>query len=254
MYRFLTRPVWVLLALLVAAAAYVFVSLGFWQLDRRAERSLENTILLERSAAEPLPLELVLGVDDDIIEAGESHEYRRVTVTGQFDPAHEVLGRSQTNRDGEAGFHVITPFVLASGDAILVNQGWVPLRFDTPPYTDANQIPQTLTLTLAASRIRGGFGPQEPEGDLERIVRVDIERLRQQMPYALYPVYGILYETDGDVPERVEPAEVSLGPHLTYAIQWFAFAAISVIGFWALVRTRSRRVGTSPADGVASSE
>ena len=242
MYRFLTRPIWVLFALIVATVTYAFMSLGFWQLDRLAERRFENTISEQRANQEPVPIESVMSVDDPIDQAGEEHSFRTVTMIGRFDPSHEVFVRSQTF-EGTAGFHVLTPFVDDQGHALLVNQGWIPLAEDTPPFTSPDDGERTITVTLAASQPRGGFGPTEPEGTLERIARVDLARLQEQMPYPLYPVYAIAYGTPdpSQYPIAVAFPELDEGSHQIYAIQWFMFASISVGGFWALARSTARK-------------
>ena len=242
MYRFLTRPIWVVFALVVAAATFTFVSLGFWQLDRLEERRFENAIIAQRAEQDPVPLALAVDANAPVEQAGEEHAFRKVTVTGSFDPAFEVLARSQTH-EGIAGFHVITPFVDESGVALLVNQGWIPLRFDEPPFTDSGGQVETIVVTLARSQVRAGFGPVEAEGSLERIARVDIERLATQMPYPLYPVYAIAYgQPDPAIlPIPIEIPELTEGAHRSYAIQWFSFAAVSVVGFWALATSKARK-------------
>ena len=249
MYRFLTRPIWVLFALIVATVTYTFMSLGFWQLDRLGERRFETTISEQRANQEPVPIEAALSVDDPIDQAGEEHRFRTVTMTGYFDAGHEVLVRSQTY-EGTAGFHVLTPFVDDEDRALLVNQGWIPLTEDTPPFTAPDNAERTITVTLAASQTRGGFGPTEPTGALQRIARVDIARLQEQMPYRLYPVYGITYGAPDPSrsPIVLEFPDLDEGSHQIYAIQWFTFAAISVGGFWALARTTARKRVRVPVD------
>ncbi|MDH3192818.1 MAG: SURF1 family protein [Acidimicrobiia bacterium] len=253
MYRFLTRPIWVLFALIVATVTYTFMSLGFWQLDRLAERRFENTISEQRANQEPVPIEAVLSVDDPIDQAGEEHSFRTVTMTGHFDAGHEVLVRSQTY-DGTAGFHVLTPFVGDQDRALLVNQGWIPLTEDTPPFSAPDDADRTITVTLAASQTRSGFGPAEPDGVLQRINRVDIARLSEQMPYLLYPVYGIAYgEPDpSHLPIKIAFPEFNEGPHLVYAIQWFTFAATAVLGYGALVRSTAKKEAKSTRGRVGS--
>src|SRR5262249_28013357 len=55
----------------------------------------------------------------------ETAQWRRVTATGNYDSTHEVLVRNRT-ADGEVGFEVVTPLVLADGSAVLVDRGWIP--------------------------------------------------------------------------------------------------------------------------------
>ncbi len=242
MYRFLARPIWIGFALIVAVATFTFVSLGLWQLDRLEERRFENAIKVQRGEQEPVPIAVAVDANGSIEQAGDEHAFRTVTVTGSFDPEHEVLARSQTY-EGTAGFHVVTPFVDESGTALLVNQGWIPLEFDEPPFTSSTTDTESIVVTLAASQVRAGFGPIEPDGPLERIARVDIGRLASQMPYPLYPVYAIAYggPDPSVLPIAIESPEISEGAHLSYAIQWFSFATVSVVGFWALATTKARK-------------
>ena len=48
-----------------------------------------------------------------------------MTVTGRYDPQHEILARARTV-NGRVGFEIVTPLVLADGTAVLVDRGWVP--------------------------------------------------------------------------------------------------------------------------------
>jgi cytochrome oxidase assembly protein ShyY1 len=47
-------------------------------------------------------------------------------------------------------------------------------------------------------------------------------------------------------PARVAPPALDDGPHLSYAIQWFSFAAIALVGSYVVVR-RGRAVGSTSA-------
>jgi surfeit locus 1 family protein len=57
------------------------------------------------------------------------------------------------------------------------------------------------------------------------------------MPYPIADVY-IVQSPDPALPQsprRIEPPALDDGPHLSYAIQWFAFAVIAIVGAAALV-------------------
>lgn len=245
MYSFLRRPAWIALASLTVVLTVVFVNLGLWQLRRLAEVRLENTVITARMASAPAPLQSVVDLASDTETAAAEHAFRPVTVVGSFDPDNEVLIRSQT-LSGVAGFHVVTPFELGGDVALLVNRGWVPLTMDTPPVVGAPP-PATaeIQVVLQGTQERGRFGPEDPPGIAPRLNRIDIQRIEQQVPYDLYPVYGLATTASGDLPVPVMIEEPTDGPHLPYAIQWFAFAAISVVGFAALARKTARRTGAS---------
>lgn len=221
----------------MAALAVAFVFLGLWQLDRHHERREANRIGSERISMAPAALE-------DLQGSGSALPYRAVTAMGEYRPADEVLIRSQIHLGG-AGFHVITPLVLADGTAVLVNRGWVPLALDTPPIAEAAPPPGVITVSgwVAETQTRPALGPTDPgTGRLLTMSRVDIERIDLQVPYELQPVYIVARGEPDRLPAPVRPPRFEdAGPHLGYTIQWFGFAAVGVIGYFFLARKRVRQ-------------
>jgi surfeit locus 1 family protein len=241
MFRLLRSPRWLLGHVLVVAVCVLFVNLGFWQIRRLEERRLENVVMVNRLAEDPLPIEdLIIGAGTDL----DSLEFRGATATGEFEPSDEVLLRSQVH-EGLAGWHVITPLVLSDGRAVLVNRGWVPLEMDAVPVPAAPPIGSvTVSGWISLSRLRQSGGATEPEGRLTHIARVDVDRLQDQMPFELLPVYIVSSETDATIPITIaRPITTDEGPHLLYAIEWFSFTLISVVGYFFLLRRAVRRSG-----------
>jgi len=232
-------PRWLLGHLLVVTICVLFVNLGFWQVRRLEERRLENTVLENRLAAEPVPIQdLVAGAGTDI----DSLEFRGSSVTGAFEPSEEVLVRSQVH-EGTAGWHVITPLVLSDGTAVLINRGWVPLEMDTVPVQAAPPSGEvTVTGWLSLTRTRRSGGAVEPEGRLTHISRVDLDRLQRQMPFSLLPVYLVADAAGESLPIAVaRPDAKDEGPHLLYAIEWFSFTLIGLVGYFFLLRRAGHR-------------
>ncbi|HEY6635843.1 MAG TPA: SURF1 family protein [Acidimicrobiia bacterium] len=231
------QPKWIVATLAVVVIAAVFVRLGFWQLDRLDERKTTNAIGQERLAAEPVRLpDLLAEAGDDL----ESIEFRRVIVEGTYDPAREVLIRSQVEL-GQAGFHVITPLHSDEGWSVLVNRGWVPLPMDTPPVEPTpapGEVRQEGWVHLTETR--PSLGPEDPPGDVSVFNRVDIGRIGEQVGEVLAPVYVVsLGEGSEVLPVPVNlPDFANEGPHLAYAIQWFGFALVGLVGFFFLVRNK----------------
>jgi surfeit locus 1 family protein len=213
----------------------VCVRLGFWQLDRLEERRAFNAELEAAVASQPTSL-ADLPTEDDVT-------YRRVTVDGTWDARHEVIlfGRSL---EGRPGNHVLTPLRLADGRAVLVDRGWVPSDVRAPPVGgDAAATPGDVSvdgIVLPSDDAEGGAGG----GALPtQVRRVDVAALDAAIPYDLVPSVYVLLQTQTPDQERPIPAplpETSEGPHLSYAIQWFTFATIAVVGYVLLVR-RARR-------------
>jgi len=233
----LRQPKWIVAAVVVALLAALFVRLGLWQLSRLEERRQANDIAETRLTADPAPLdELLAEANGDL----DSLENRRVLVSGEWDTSEEVLIRSQVEL-GNAGFHVITPLVVDDGHAVLVNRGWVPLTMETTPVDEArppawaNEIEGWIHLT----EIRPPLGAEEPEGDLDVFNRVDIARIASQMRYEVIPVYVVAMGEEGQLPIPIDPPDYAdEGPHLAYAIQWFGFAVVGVVGFYFLARRK----------------
>ena len=194
-------------AVLVAA---VCVRLGIWQLDRLGQRKARSAALTARMA---LPvLEVRAGVSAD------SAQSRRVTARGRYDFAAEKTwpGRSF---EGTPGVALITPLRLADGSAVLVDRGWVPspdaFHVDHSAYRESD----SATVTGIARRVPRGRGDVDSAGFLPFVIEL-------QTP-----------ETQG-LPRRWPAPIFDNGPHLSYALQWFSFAVIAIVGTAALLRRR----------------
>lgn len=241
----LFTPRWLVAHIVVIVAVFVFFNLGFWQLSRLDQRRVENTVGEGRFSSDPQDFELMLSsVGTDL----DSLVYRRAVVIGRFDPDNEVLIRSQVYL-GSAGFHIITPLVTADGSAVLVNRGWVPLVLDKVPVVQASPAIGEVEVLgwLDVTRTRGALGPRDPEeGRLVVMNRVDIGRIQRQVSYQLSPIYlSALDEREANLPIPPKPPTFDEdGPHLGYAIQWFGFALVGMIGYGFLIR---KALSTSPS-------
>lgn len=254
MYRFLLRPRWLLSHLFVAALLVTFVSAGLWQLRRLDERRELNARIEERFTAAPEDLEAVVGVGADEVTV-DAAEYRRVTATGAYAAGDQVLVANRTN-DGVPGFWVVTPLVLDDGSAVAVNRGWVPFestdldgagREYPPPEGEV-----TVTGIVRLSQERQGVGVADAEdGRLPTLNRVDVGRLDRQSDLDLVPVYVDLTSAEPPVEEPPEPVplpELGEGPHQSYAVQWFIFTTVVLVGYpLALRRIAHQRRGDGDA-------
>ncbi len=190
-------------ALVALAVAIVCVRLGFWQLDRLGQRRARNAILAARLALPPL--QVVRGTSAD------SARQRRLLARGVYDFARELIGPGRSF-DGTPGVALITPLRLADGSVVLVDRGWA-------PSPDAVHIDQTLYREADTATVEG-LGVIPPPG-------------RYDMPFLLEQT-GIA--APRGLPRRWPPPSLDDGPHLSYAIQWFSFAVIIVVGTGALLR------------------
>lgn len=234
-----------LLAALIALAALVMVGLGFWQLDRLGQRRAQNALIAARLAADP--------VDLNQWPAADLPEYQPVRLRGVYDFSQEIVLRNRAHLDSP-GVHVLTPLRLAGSDqAVLVDRGWIPYTDAAPEDRQVYQQPAgevTLTGLVRPPQPREfAFLPADPtlspaQPRLDAWFRVDLDQLQDQVPYPLLPFYveAAPGPDAAQLPLSSPALDLSEGPHLGYAIQWFAFALILVIGSLALRRQRLARM------------
>jgi len=218
---------WLLPTLAVLAGMILLARLGIWQLDRLAQRRVQNQEL--RLALEAPPIRLA---GDHIPDDLTSRKDHAVIVEGKYDMSRQIILKLQY-WEGRPGVHLVTPLLITgSKSALLVDRGWIPessyaadqgASFDAPGLLTVNgyiRLSQTLSRPAAAD-----YQPDTPQREWYRI---DISAIQAQMPYPLLPVY--MYQApslDGDVapPLRQERVvDLSEGPHLGYAVQWFTFS------------------------------
>jgi surfeit locus 1 family protein len=231
-------------ALLVATTC---VALGIWQIARLHQRQQFNARVSAGLAAPPASVDTLFsgGVDPD------SLRYRRAEATGTYDTAHEFVlyGRTQTEL---AGNHMLTPLLLADGRAILVDRGWVPLAINEPGAAAVAPPAGEVQVEGVLFRSEGDPPGAVGGGDVEEttLSRVDLAKIQSQLPYPIVADYLLLQEQTpaqpGGSPVPAPLPRLTVGPHLGYAIQWFTFAVIALIGF-VVIAVREGR-DAPPAD------
>lgn len=235
---------WIFATLLSLAAMAVLARLGIWQLDRLDQRLAFNARVMAQVEAEPLEL-----TADTIPADLATMEYRQVSVQGEYDFAHQVALRNQVWQD-RSGVHLLTPLkILGSEEFVLVDRGWIPLEDIEPKNWDQYLEPGVVSVSgvIRASQQNPDFGNRVdptpmPGESLTAWHLADLERIASQMPYNLLPIY-IQQAPDAqsaeaaEMPYRSQPdLELTEGPHLGYAVQWFTFALILAIGYPIYVR------------------
>lgn len=252
MYRFLLKPRWILSHLFVLVVVVTMINLGFWQLSRLDERKAANAVVTSAMKSQPEPLATVLpDGTSTTAEQVKAQDYQPVYVSGVYRPDEQVLITNRTN-NGSPGYWVVTPLVLADGSAVAINRGWVPYTYTEDGSWD-DFAPPTGTVTvqglLRQSQVRETDGlvssPKDADvGTLRVLARLDVGRLAQQVTERMYPGYISLRAQDpaqNDLPVPVPLPELSQGPHLGYAIQWFAFSLLTIIVYPLLLRRYARR-------------
>ena len=234
----MSRRLTILFIALALLAAALFLRLGAWQVSRLHEKQEFNAVVRGR-------LDSAVADFARLPHDAAAARFRRVRVSGTWDRAHELMltGRS---RDGSPGVHLITPLRIAGADtALLVNRGWVyaPDAAKVPDLARWRVRVDTATVSgfivqLSASLPRAHDAGTPPL--VRWVVPADVAR------WTGYPVHAFQLVQVGDTvprdstPARLDAPTLDEGPHRGYAFQWFAFAAIALVGMPVFVLTRAR--------------
>lgn len=227
---------WLLTTLLVLLGSALCVRLGIWQLDRLAQRRAFNAHVQAMWQAEPLTL------TGQTREDLTTMEYRAVIVGGTYDFENQVALRNRYYQN-RPGYHLLTPLLLDDGSAVLVERGWVPADGNSAPadwrkYDQPGRVTVEGQIRLGQSKpdLGGVPDPTLAPGQtrLDFWNTVNLERIRRQVPYPMLEVFiqPKVDPADETPPIPYQPEiELTEGPHLGYAGQWFTFAAILVLGY-----------------------
>lgn len=249
MGRLLVTPRWLGFAALAVALAVVFVQLGLWQLDRRESRLDRNSRVIASREAAPVPVDAVLATDRPV---ADDDQYRPVTATGTYlsDDEYLVAGRSL---DSRVGFLVLTPLVTDTGGTLLVVRGWVPAPSagaDVPPEVpDAPSGEVTVEGRVRPSEAGRGAVREAALGSWTSVRVIDVAGIAGELNRPTYGGYVELVTQEPAADPGLSPLPLPVvdeGPHLSYGVQWFLFAALAIGAYVWFARAEARR-GTSVA-------
>jgi cytochrome oxidase assembly protein ShyY1 len=173
----------------------------------------------------------------DSLQSGD-----RVEARGSYDPEFQALLRNRV-RNGETGYDVLTTLRLGDGSAILVDRGWIGGggvdELAAPP--SGSVVVRGL---LRQSRpLESNDAVREVDGMLS-LPRVGADELQREVPYDLRETWIEAQYQDpspsDSAPKLPEPPPPDQVNHQQYAIEWFALAAVPLIG-WPIVCWRAVR-------------
>jgi cytochrome oxidase assembly protein ShyY1 len=230
---------WAGLVAFVAVLGVVFIYLGEWQLDRLEQRRARNaaTVVNEQRPVRPLA-EVFTGPITD------ADQWQRVEAVGTFVPDQQFLVRYRSN-GGDKGYEVVTPLRTSVG-VVLVDRCFVatgpgvrlPATAPPPPSGEVRVVGHVRR------NEEGRRSAVTPVGGQLRLINSDA--IGAALGYPLLNGYiGLLEVTPpqsgGFVP--IELPEIDEGPHFWYAMQWFGFTGIGLLGIVVFIRAdlRARR-------------
>jgi surfeit locus 1 family protein len=214
------------MTLLTLAAVVLFVRLGFWQWHRAQQK----TALEQQFAAGGQTVaDLSSGATD------AEPRYAQVSVHGRYDAQHQFV-LDNISHAGQPGYEVLTPLQLDGGHTLLVNRGWVPLigprshlpdvQFDaSAPLAVTGRLDNLPVVGIALGHVPPVAGSSWPKltsfptmPDLSAALGAPLES--RQLLLSPGEPFGFVrdWQLGGFGPGR----------HLSYAVQWWAFAALAL--------------------------
>jgi len=243
----LLTPSWIASHVLIAALLVATINLGFWQLRRLDVRQAHNAVVAARADVNPVPLAAALAS----LAAGATPDdlrHVRVVLEGTWDSDAEVV-LANRSMDGGPGVHVVALLrTNAIHPGVVVNRGFVARA----RYLDGDRSVWGPAAEPGALAVFEGtldvFRPGE-RGHEAEVDRLDHAALVARWGTALAPMW--VRATDptgvGDWPVPAPVADLGEGSHLSYAVQWFVFSVIGMVGYpLVLLRLVRRRSGAAP--------
>ncbi len=214
------------------------VRLGIWQLDRRQERRAMNARIAARMTGAATSAAVV---DRDTSRS----RFATVVVTGVPDFDNEVLLTHRGN-NGAPGVDILTPVRVAGLDsAVLVNRGWV--YSPDGMHIERHRWRESATsFTGYVESFHSAPSDSVRDGGVRR---ASYQAIARAIPYPIQTFYVVALDDSVAAPDpasanprivRLSRPKLDEGPHLSYALQWFAFATIAVVGA-GIVAARSMR-------------
>jgi cytochrome oxidase assembly protein ShyY1 len=216
-------------ALAFAVAAFF---LGRWQWHRYEDRAARADRINAHYAAEPRPLEDVLGPAPLPL----AREWSRVTMTGRYAAESTLLVRNRPHEGATYGYEVLVPLDAGGAGTVLVDRGWVPNAATAETLPEVPPAPSgEVTVTGWVRQSEPSLGRDLPAGQL---ASVNLAEAAARVGSPLLGGYVILQQErlpDGATPARpaaLEPPDTDLGPHQAYAFQWWLAMLAGFVLVW----------------------
>lgn len=232
-------------ALLALAGAAILVSLGTWQLQRKAWKEGLIARMSQRLAATPADLPAPAAwppLQRDAVE------FRRVRFAARFLNEREALvyatGSALRTDASGPGYWVFTPARLRDGATVFIDRGFVPEGRRDRGRRQQGELEGMVEITgvMRWPEARGPFTPADDPSHGLWFVR-DPGAMAASMDLgAIAPFY---VEQEAPVPPGGLPSPARLtanlsNNHLQYALTWFGLAAVLLASFASFAWTQWR--------------
>ena len=223
---------WLAMAVALTLLALGCVRLGEWQLNRLESRRARNEVIRTNQATAPVPYAEVMADGVDATEA-----WRQVTLAGTY--TGEQYQVRYRNVGDAPGIEVAAVLKTDDGAEILVDRGFIPREQGQP---DTEVLPEVPTgpVTITGYAHADEPGKSNAIAPHEFKVRlINSEAIGRSLDRDLVPGYVVLIKSVPAETAALQPVgtpELGEGNHFSYALQWFAFGLIAIVGIGVLIR------------------
>jgi len=201
----------------------VFVFLGFWQIERGAEKDQIVSNFEEAQTKQPLPI------------SNNSKKWDRVYVNGALDKSKTIF-IDNTIYKGVLGYKVVAPLILDRDEIILVDFGWTKQperRGDVKTVEISSNQNISVTGVLEQPELGLVLSDELFSSSWPKISQSkSIDALQELFDEKIYPFILLSdFRKDSDL-TYIKPVVTNMPPvkHYGYAGQWFAmFIALTIM-------------------------
>ncbi|MGH8255141.1 MAG: SURF1 family protein [Steroidobacteraceae bacterium] len=227
------------MTLLTVAGVVLFILLGRWQWHRAAEK---RALYAQFAVGAAAPVDL--GARPLATVA----RYTQLRLQGRYDRAHQFVLDNMSDQD-RPGYEVLTPLALTDGRTVMVNRGWVPQTQSGRGLPDVQLPAAAAGIQTVIGRIDNlpvvgislGHIPPQPGAHWPKLtsfpttadLSAALGQPLQGRQLLLNPGQPLGYTRDW------HPAGFPPDRYLSYAIQWWCFAALALILYGVLNRRKS---------------
>jgi surfeit locus 1 family protein len=219
----------IVLLLLTLVAAGLTARLGFWQLDRAAQK--EALQVAVQASGDMPPLQTA--------ELSGAQLHRRVQLVGHW-LADKTVFLDNRPMAGRTGFYVLTPLQLQGRpELVLVQRGWSPR--DSGDRARLQSVPTpTGPVVLSGRLIAAPSKVYEFAAAESGVIRqnLDLQAFEREVGRPFLPV--TVLQLDGDASDGLlrewQAPDAGLHKHYGYAFQWFLLSAL-ILGLYVWFQT-----------------
>jgi surfeit locus 1 family protein len=204
-----------------AALGFLFLlGLGTWQIERLHWK--EGLIAQRNHALHDAPV-----APPENLDEARALEFHPIHVSGHFLNDREMPVAAIAH-NGEAGFHILTPFALENGEILLIDRGFVPVRLKNAA-TRSDGLIEGETMVTGLLRVPERPGFFTPTDRPSRNEWFTVDPAKMAAALGLDNVLPFTLDADatpvlGGYPRGGQTITALPNDHMQYAITWYALA------------------------------